>query len=192
MEHNGYMIQIINNKTTNIKITEMEDMAFIKGMLYQQNKVGIGVDFHSLVKGEYLMVGGHKIDCEFESDAHSDGDVLTHAITDALLGALNLGDIGEHFPNTSEYLNISSIELLKKIIQKIPKNIKIAMIDVSIVLNKPKISLHKQAIKASLSEALGIDKNIISIKATTTNGLKFLDMTSGWGCEAIVTLNNEN
>ncbi len=192
MEHNGYTIQIINNKTTNIKITEMEDMAFIKGMLYQQNKVGIGVDFHSLVKGEYLMVGGHKIDCEFESDAHSDGDVLTHAITDALLGALNLGDIGEHFPNTSEYLNISSIELLKKIIQKIPKNIKIAMIDVSIVLNKPKSSPHKQAIKASLSEALGIDKNIISIKATTTNGLKFLDMTSGWGCEAIVTLNNEN
>jgi 2-C-methyl-D-erythritol 4-phosphate cytidylyltransferase/2-C-methyl-D-erythritol 2,4-cyclodiphosphate synthase len=192
MEHNGYSVQIVHNKNMNIKITEIEDIALVKGMLYQESRVGIGVDFHSLIKGDHLVVGGYKINCEFSSDAHSDGDVLTHAITDALLGALNLGDIGEHFPNTPEYLNISSIELLQKIIKKIPNNVKIAMIDVSIVLNKPKISPHKQAIKASLSEKLGIDKNIISIKATTTNGLKFLDMTNGWGCEAIVTLNNEN
>ena len=192
MEHNGYSVQIVHNKNMNIKITEIEDIALVKGILYQESKVGIGVDFHSLIKGDHLVVGGYKINCEFSSDAHSDGDVLTHAITDALLGALNLGDIGEHFPNTPEYLNISSIELLQKIIKKIPNNVKIAMIDVSIVLNKPKISPHKQAIKASLSEKLGIDKNIISIKATTTNGLKFLDMTNGWGCEAIVTLNNEN
>ena len=98
------------------------------------NKVGIGVDFHSLIKGDHLIVGGHRIECEFFSQAHSDGDVLTHAIIDALLGALNLGDIGENFPNTSEYLNISSIKLLKKVVQKMPENTKIINIDASIVL----------------------------------------------------------
>ena len=89
------------------------------------NKVGIGVDFHSLIKGDRLVVGGHRIKCEFSSQAHSDGDVLTHSIIDALLGALNLGDIGEHFPNTPEYLNISSIDLLKKVVQKILSDVKL-------------------------------------------------------------------
>ena len=192
MEHFGYKIQVVHNKSENIKITEKEDLEIIKSRLYNQNKMGIGVDFHSLVQGEYLIVGGHKINCEFASDAHSDGDVLTHAVTDALLGALNLGDIGEHFPNTPEYLNISSIELLKKIIKKIPKDTKIAMVDISIVLNDPKISPHKKDIKTSLSEAMGINEDIISIKATTTNGLRFLDMSNGWGCEAIVALNHAN
>ena len=85
------------------------------------NKIGIGVDFHSLVKGDHLVVGGHRIECEFASQAHSDGDVLTHSVIDALLGALNLGDIGENFPNTPEYLNVASIELLKKVVQKMPQ-----------------------------------------------------------------------
>ena len=192
MEHFGHKIQVVHNRSENIKITKKEDLELIKGRLYNQNKMGIGVDFHSLVQGKYLIVGGHKINCEFASDAHSDGDVLTHAVTDALLGALNLGDIGEHFPNTSEYLNISSIELLQKIIKKIPKDTKIAMVDISIVLNAPKISPHKKAIKTSLSEALGVNEDIISIKATTTNGLRFLDMSNGWGCEAIVTLSHAN
>ena len=95
-----------------------EDLDITKGILCKNTKMGIGIDFHSLVDGECLVVGGHKIKCEFASDAHSDGDVLTHAVTDALLGALNLGDIGEHFPNNPEYLNIPSTELLKKILKK--------------------------------------------------------------------------
>ena len=93
----------------------------------------------------------HRIECKFSSQAHSDGDVLTHSIIDALLGALNLGDIGENFPNTSEYLNVSSIDLLKKVVQKIPENTKIINVDTSIVLNAPKISPHKNAIKKSLT-----------------------------------------
>lgn len=192
MEHFNYKIQVVHNKSENIKITHKEDLNLIKSLLCSQNKMGIGIDFHSLIRGEYLIVGGHKIECEFSSDAHSDGDVLTHAVTDALLGALNLGDIGEHFPNTPEYLNISSLELLKKIVKKIPQDTKIAMIDVSIILNNPKISPHKKDIKTSLSQALEVDEGIISIKATTTNGLRFLDMSSGWGCEAIITLNHGN
>jgi 2-C-methyl-D-erythritol 2,4-cyclodiphosphate synthase len=156
------------------------------------NKVGIGVDFHSLIKGDHLIVGGHRIECEFFSQAHSDGDVLTHSIIDALLGALNLGDIGEHFPNTPEYLNISSIELLKKVVQKMPENTKIINVDTSIVLNTPKISSYKNAIKKSLSKVLGVSTNNISIKGTTTNNLGFVDMSNGWGAQAILTIDDGN
>tara|TARA_B100001013_G_scaffold129031_1_gene75284 strand:- start:142 stop:615 length:474 start_codon:yes stop_codon:yes gene_type:complete len=156
------------------------------------NKVGIGVDFHSLIKGDHLIVGGHRIKCEFSSQAHSDGDVLTHSIIDALLGALNLGDIGEHFPNTPEYLNVSSIKLLKKVVQKMPENTKIINVDTSIILNTPKISPHKNAIKKSLSEVLGVSTNNISIKGTTTNNLGFVDMSNGWGAQAILTIDDGN
>ena len=156
------------------------------------NKVGIGVDFHSLIKGDHLIIGGHRIECEFSSQAHSDGDVLTHSIIDALLGALNLGDIGEHFPNTPEYLNVSSIKLLKKVVQKMPENTKIINVDTSIILNTPKISPHKNAIKKSLSEVLGVNTNNISIKGTTTNNLGFVDMSNGWGAQAILTIDDGN
>ena len=191
MEHCGYTVQVLHNKVQNIKITEKEDLALLNSVV-GKSTTGVGLDFHSLVEGDGLVIGGHQVECKFSSDAYSDGDVLTHAVTDALLGALNLGDIGEHFPNSPEYLNISSIKLLKKIVKKIPSNTKIARIDVSIVLNSPKISPYKKEIKASLADALGIKENIISIKATTTNGLKFLDMSNGWGCEAIITLNHES
>ena len=156
------------------------------------NKVGIGVDFHSLIKGDHLIIGGHRIECEFSSQAHSDGDVLTHAIIDALLGALNLGDIGENFPNTSEYLNISSIKMLKKVVQKMPENTKIINIDASIVLNSPKISPYKNAIKESLSKVLNVSIDSISIKGTTTNNLGFVDMSNGWGAQAILMIDDGN
>ena len=156
------------------------------------NKVGIGVDFHSLIKGDHLVIGGHRIECEFSSQAHSDGDVLTHAIIDALLGALNLGDIGENFPNTSEYLNISSIKMLKKVVQKMPENTKIINIDASIVLNSPKISPYKNAIKESLSKALNVSIDSISVKGTTTNNLGFVDMSNGWGAQAILMIDDGN
>ena len=156
------------------------------------NKVGIGVDFHSLIKGDHLIVGGYRIECEFFSQAHSDGDVSTHAIIDALLGALNLGDIGENFPNTSEYLNISSIKLLKKVVQKMPENTKIINIDASIVLNSPKISSHKNDIIESLSKVLDINIDRISIKGTTTNNLGFVDMSNGWGAQAILMIDDGN
>ena len=192
LEFFKHEVSVVNNQSENIKITDKEDLQRIKTILLKNDKVGIGIDFHSLIEGKHLTVGGHKIDCLFSSDAHSDGDVLTHAITDALLGALNLGDIGEHFPNNPEYLNIPSTQLLKKILKKIPETMKISMIDASIVLNSPKLSPHKKAIKTSLSKVMGVSEDIISIKATTTNGLKFVDMSNGWGCEAIIALSNEN
>ncbi len=191
LESKKYDVKIIESVNTNIKITTKKDLQLVKQFL-STPLIGIGVDFHSLVEGEYLVVGGHKIPSQFSSKAHSDGDVLTHSIIDALLGALGLGDIGEHFPNTAEYLDISSVELLKKILQKIPNNKKILHIDSSIILNEPKISPHKQAIKESLANVLKIQTNHISIKSITTNGLAFLDMSTGWGAQTILTLGDDS
>lgn len=186
-----YDVKILESANTNIKITNKKDFHLAKQLLSNQ-LTGFGIDFHSLVEGEYLIIGGHKVPSQFSSKAHSDGDVLTHSIIDALLGALNLGDIGEHFPNTPEYLNVSSIELLEKIVKKIPNNKKILHIDSSIVLNEPKISPHKKAIKESLANILKISSDSISIKSTTTNGLTFLDMSTGWGAQTIITIGDDS
>ena len=191
LEHYKHDIKIIESKNINIKITNEEDLELVKQFL-SKPLTGLGIDFHSLIEGDHLIVGGHKIDCNFSSKAHSDGDVLTHSIIDALLGALNLGDIGEHFPNTQENLNISSIELLKTVIKKIPNNKKILHIDSSIVLNEPKISPHKESIKKSLSDVLKIKTDQISIKSTTTNALAFIDMSKGWGAQTILTLGDDS
>jgi len=191
LELNDYDVKIIESVNTNIKITTKNDLKLAKQFL-SSPLTGMGVDFHSLVEGDHLIIGGYKIDCDFSSKAHSDGDVLTHSIIDALLGALNLGDIGEHFPNTQENINVSSIELLKKIIKKIPNNKKILHIDSSIVLNEPKISPHKESIKESLSRVLKIKTDQISIKSTTTNALAFLDMSTGWGAQTILTLGDDS
>lgn len=188
----GYDVIIFENKNLNIKITTKEDLSEITKRIDSDNFFGLGIDFHSLDKGDGIIVGGCKIKCDLKSVAHSDGDVLTHAIIDALCGALNLGDIGEHFPNTKQNKNISSFKLLEKIISMIPRNINIVNIDATIVLNEPKISNYKSKIASKLATVLNISKNQISIKGSTTNRLNFIDMKNGWGAEVIITLKKWN
>ena len=149
---------------------------------------GLGLDCHALKKGTGIIIGGHEIKCSLKSVAHSDGDVLTHAIIDALCGALNLGDIGQHFPNTAKNKNISSIKLLEEIMLLIPQNISIVNIDASIVLNSPKISKYKSKIASTLAPILKISESQISIKGITSNGLSFIDMKKGWGAEVVLSL----
>jgi 2-C-methyl-D-erythritol 2,4-cyclodiphosphate synthase len=188
VENAGHKVQIFESEKVNTKLTTKKDIEFISKAVEGQTMSGIGIDFHTLVEGDGIVVGGHKIDCKFKSEAHSDGDVLTHAVIDALCGALNVGDIGQHFPNTDEFYNISSIELLKRVVAMMPKNISIINIDASIVLNEPKISPHKNKITESLSSALSIPTDSISIKGTTSNGLKYVDMSNGWGAEVIIVI----
>ena len=188
VEECGYKVKICENRSLNTKITTKEDLDLISKNMINNIFVGIGLDCHSLEKGSGIVLGGYKIKCNLKSVAHSDGDVLTHAIIDALCGALNLGDIGQHFPNTSKNKNISSIKLLKKIISLIPTNISIVNIDASIVLNSPKISKYKSKIVSTLAPILKISESQISIKGITSNGLSFLDMKNGWGAEVIISL----
>ncbi len=188
VEECGYKVKICENRSLNTKITTKEDLDLISKNMINNIFFGIGLDCHSLEKGSGIVLGGYKIKCNLKSVAHSDGDVLTHAIIDALCGALNLGDIGQHFPNTSKNKNISSIKLLKKIISLIPSNISIINIDASIVLNSPKISKYKSKIVSTLAPILKIPESQISIKGITSNGLSFLDMKNGWGAEVIISL----
>ena len=154
------------------------------------NSVGYGYDVHRLAKGRKLILGGIEIPCNRGLEGHSDGDVLVHALIDALLGGSSLGDIGELFPDDDpQYKDISSILLLeevKKLIDK--KNFVIYNVDIVLVAEKPKISSYKVLMKEELARVLRIDAERINIKATTTEGLGFSGRGEGMAAHAIASL----
>lgn len=149
--------------------------------------VGIGYDAHCLISERKLILGGVEIPYEKGLEAHSDGDVLVHAVMDALLGACGLGDIGVHFPDTNdEYKGISSIKLLEKtsdIIRKegyCPVNV-----DAVIVAQSPKISPYYGLMKVNIAEALGLSPARVNIKATTTERMGFEGRKEGMSAQAV-------
>ncbi len=144
-------------------------------------RIGSGIDFHQLVEGRDLWIGGIKIPHTKGALGHSDADVLLHAICDALLGALSLGDIGTHFPdNDNEYKNIDSKILLKRTYDLITeKGYYIINIDSSLCLEAPKIKPHVQAMQTCIAEILNIAIDAISIKATTTEKMGFVGREEG-------------
>ncbi|MEA3317355.1 MAG: 2-C-methyl-D-erythritol 2,4-cyclodiphosphate synthase, partial [Bacteroidota bacterium] len=149
-------------------------------------RIGQGYDVHKLAEGYKLTIGGIEINHTKGCIAHSDGDVLIHAICDALLGAANLRDIGYHFPDTNtEYKNIDSKILLNKTHEIIKKqNFSIINIDSTICLQKPKLKDHIPIMKNTLSNALNINIDKISIKATTTEKLGFVGEEKGISAQA--------
>jgi 2-C-methyl-D-erythritol 2,4-cyclodiphosphate synthase len=155
-------------------------------------KIGQGIDFHRLEKGYNLWLGGVKIPSEKGCIAHSDGDTLLHAICDSLLGAAGLGDIGNHFPDTSsEFKNIDSKILLKRTFSLISeKGFRIVNIDSTVCLEKPKISPYIPEMRAIISSILETAFENISIKATTTEKLGFIGKEEGVAAFAVVLLNN--
>ena len=144
-------------------------------------RIGSGIDFHQLVEGRDLWIGGIKIPHTKGALGHSDADVLLHAICDALLGALSLGDIVTHFPdNDNAYKNIDSKILLKRTYDLITaKGYHIINIDSSLCLEAPKIKPHVQAMQACIAEILNIAVDAISIKATTTEKMGFVGREEG-------------
>lgn len=133
------------------------------------HKVGFGYDIHKLVEGRKLILGGVEIPHRLGLLGHSDGDVLIHSIIDALLGALSLGDIGEYFPDNDEkYKDISSTILLKEVAKILKrKKVKISNIDITIIIERPKLTDYKKEIKKSIARILEINKDKINIKAKT-------------------------
>ncbi len=136
-------------------------------------RTGLGYDIHRLVKGRPLFLGGVKLPHPKGLLGHSDADVLLHAVCDALLGALGLGDIGEHFPDTElRFKDISSAELLKKVVSLVKKNKgAIVSVDAVVVLQEPKLLLFKKQIRRRLSGILKVDESRVSVKAKTNEGL---------------------
>ena len=153
-------------------------------------RVGIGYDVHKLVVDRDLIVGGIKIDYEKGLLGHSDADVLTHAIMDALLGAAALGDIGKHFPDTAaEYEGSDSIALLGVVKEMLKeKNYKVINIDAIIIAQEPKMAPHIMAMRERISSALGIGVDDVNIKATTEEGLGFTGSKEGISSQAIALI----
>ena len=153
-------------------------------------RTGIGFDVHQLAEGKRLVLGGVEIPHEKGCVAHSDGDVLIHAICDALLGAAALGDIGMHFPDTSDkYKDIDSRILLEKVCSLIhEKGFEISNIDCVISLQRPKIRDYIQRMRSSIANTLGIDPGDISVKATTTEKLGFIGREEGVSAWAVVMI----
>ena len=153
-------------------------------------RIGIGYDVHRLVPDRKLILGGVEIPCELGLLGHSDADVLTHAVMDAILGAMAAGDIGKLFPdNDNSYKGISSMTLLEKVncIMK-EKGFSISNIDTVIIAQKPKLAPFMESIRKGLSDCLNIDIERVSIKATTEEGLGFTGDGSGIAAKAIVLI----
>ena len=154
-------------------------------------RIGFGYDVHQLVSGRDFWLGGIKIPFDKGGLGHSDADVLVHVICDALLGAANMGDIGKHFPDSSEeYKDIDSKILLKNVMELIRKNnFEIVNIDSTVCLQLPKLAPFIDTMKLELSNCMGIDVNDISIKATTTERLGFGGKEKGISAYATVLIN---
>lgn len=153
-------------------------------------RVGLGYDVHRLVEGRDLILGGVKIPYEKGLLGHSDADVLLHALTDALLGAAALGDIGRHFPDTDErYRGISSLILLEKAYTLVKElGYSLGNADMVLILQKPKVKEYIPSMEENIAGALSCEKERISVKATTEEGLGFTGQGEGVSAKAIVLL----
>ncbi len=163
------------------------DDSIIRG---NKMRVGLGYDVHKLVKGRQLILGGVTIPFEKGLLGHSDADVLTHAVCDALLGAAGLGDIGMHFPDSDpDYEDISSIRLLHETYQMLgAKGFAIVNIDTVVFAENPKLSSYRQAIQTILADTLNLEPQQINIKATTTEGLGTIGQGDGIAAMAVVLI----
>ena len=153
-------------------------------------RIGHGYDVHRLVEGRDLILGGVKIDYCLGLDGHSDADVLLHAVSDALLGAAGLGDIGRHFPDTDpQYKGADSLKLLEIVAQKVAAaGCRVSNIDVTMIAQKPKLKDHIPTMEANIARAVGIDPSRVNVKATTEEKLGFTGDMSGMACHAVCLL----
>ncbi|MBL7003387.1 MAG: 2-C-methyl-D-erythritol 2,4-cyclodiphosphate synthase [Gammaproteobacteria bacterium] len=153
-------------------------------------RIGHGYDVHAFTQGTIIVLGGVKIEHKFRFKAHSDGDVLLHALCDALLGAAALGDIGQHFPDTdNQYKNKDSRFFLLNVYKKIlEQGLMIGNIDITIVAQQPKLAPHLPKMKANIMEDCYLQENQINIKATTTEKLGFCGREEGIAVHAVALL----
>jgi 2-C-methyl-D-erythritol 4-phosphate cytidylyltransferase / 2-C-methyl-D-erythritol 2,4-cyclodiphosphate synthase len=207
----GYPVKVFQAAYTNIKVTTPDDLDQAHRILAGQNnpiepeklpqepvsgpvsptfRIGQGFDVHRLVAGRPLILGGIEIPFELGLDGHSDADVLTHAIINALLGAAGLGDIGRHYPPTDPAIKgISSLQMLKELYRKIQaENWQLVNLDATVVAQKPKLAPFVPQMRRKLAETLGVNENQLNLKATTTEKLGFAGRMEGLEGQAVVLL----
>ncbi|MCI7144892.1 MAG: 2-C-methyl-D-erythritol 2,4-cyclodiphosphate synthase [Clostridiales bacterium] len=155
-----------------------------------ENRIGTGFDVHAFEEGRRLVLGGVEIPYNRGLKGHSDADVLIHALMDALLGAAGLGDIGEHFPDSDPaYKGISSMVLLEKVKELLDESLyMVANADITLIAQKPKIGPYKEQMRDNIARVLGVDRDRINVKGTTTEGLGFTGREEGIACEAVASI----
>ena len=156
-------------------------------------RCGIGYDVHRLAKGRKLILGGVEIAHSHGLEGHSDADVLSHAIADALLGAIGAGDIGQHFPNTDESIRgMSSIDILKRVAALLTENkARVVNVDATVITEEPKIALHIPAMRKIIAQAIAVDGSRIGVKATTNERLGAIGRSEGIAAMAIAAVEQE-
>ena len=144
-------------------------------------RIGIGYDIHRLVSGHPLILGGVRIDSEYGLEGHSDADVLLHAISDALLGALELGDLGHHFPDSDpRYRGVASVMLLEKVMEMVQdQDYRLHNLDAVVIAQKPRLATYIPAIRRNVADLLATDLQAISVKAKTAESLGALGRSEG-------------
>jgi 2-C-methyl-D-erythritol 4-phosphate cytidylyltransferase / 2-C-methyl-D-erythritol 2,4-cyclodiphosphate synthase len=192
-EQSGLKVRIIPGDETNIKITTTEDLKKAENMVqssYTDVRVGYGIDVHAFEAGDHVVLGGIKIPHTHKLKGHSDADVALHAITDALFGAIAMGDIGDHFaPSDDQWKGVSSDVFLKHAAKLIDNQEGvIAHIDLTIICEEPKIAPHRDKIRDNISLILDLDIARISVKATTTEKLGFTGKKEGIMAQAVTTV----
>ncbi len=182
-EHAGHPVRIVEGEPANMKITTPEDLVLAETIAASSSprsaasgrgvRVGTGYDLHRLVEGRPLIIGGVTIPSDRGALGHSDADVVCHAITDAILGAASLGDIGRHFPDTDpRWKNASSLDLLVRAVALVREHgCAIVNVDVTVILERPKIKNYTDAMRAAVASALGIAPDGVSIKGKTNEGV---------------------
>ena len=176
-------VKFIKGENQNSKITYLDDTKTSK------TYYGIGFDIHKLIKNKKLFLGGIKIPFHSGLEGHSDGDVILHAIIDAILGATRRKDIGTYFPNTKKFVNIRSPKMLKPIIENLYKsNFSINNLDINLICEKPKVSKYRNRIINSLSKLINLDKNQINLKGKTVEKLGLIGKEKAIACEVIVSI----
>ena len=153
-------------------------------------RIGQGFDVHAFGEGDAVILGGVEIPHSHGLKAHSDGDVLLHALADALLGAVALGDIGHLFPDTSdEWAGADSRDLLRRVMARVlEEGFSVVNVDTTIIAQAPKMAPHVEAMRMNISEDLGVPVNRVSVKATTTEKLGFTGRGEGVACQAVCLL----
>lgn len=195
MEGAGHTVRIVPGEKRNCKITSVEDMALLSPPPSFQPRTGMGYDVHRYApdaaapKARPMKLGGIPIDRAPTVLAHSDGDVLLHALCDALLGCACLGDIGEHFPDADErFDNISSAVLLDQVLTRVRRaGVRPCHVDLTIVAQKPRLAAHKDAIRANVARLLQLPPEAVNVKATTEERLGFTGREEGIKAYAVVS-----
>ena len=193
VEHAGYRVLLVKGSKKNIKVTEKEDLVMINALLHvdiPMFRIGMGYDVHRLTEGRKLILCGIEIPHSLGLLGHSDADVALHALMDAMLGAAALGDIGQHFPDTSDkFKGISSLLLLKEVIRMIRNaGYEFVNADITIAAQKPKLAPYIHDMILKTSTALSCDPGQINIKATTTEKLGFEGREEGISAQAVCFL----